>query len=279
MMQRQNKHYLRRSILIGMLVIVTLAFYHSIVIRSYVFENSKLDSQVRLRIVTLADLHSHIYGGKQQDLINQVKKAEPDVIVMVGDMIDDEKPITGMTLLLEGLQGLAPMYYVTGNHEYWSGHIEEIKQYMRNYHVTILENEYQAIHIKGQSLILAGLDDVAGFEEEALWEAQAKKVFEELESESNYKILLTHRPDLVSVYKQLPFDLVIAGHTHGGIIRIPYLSNGFFAANQKLFPDYVGGLYQEEGLNLIVSRGLSSDTMPPRLFNPPEVTVIELVGE
>lgn len=264
--------------MIGMLVIVTLALYHGIVIRPYVFETSKLDSKVRLRLVTLSDLHSHIYGEEQQDLINQIKKAEPDVIIMVGDMIDDEKPITGMRLLLEGLQGIAPMYYVTGNHEYWSGHIQEIKQFMRNYQVTILENEYQVMTIKGQKIILAGLDDVAGFEEENVWEAQAKKAFRGLEYQESYKILLTHRPDLVNVYKQLPFDLVIAGHTHGGIIRIPYLSNGFFAANQKLFPDYVGGLYKEEGLNLVVSRGLSSDIMPPRLFNPPEVTVIELVG-
>lgn len=278
-MYDQKKHYLRRSILIGMLVIATLAFYHGIVIRSYGFRTSKLDTKVTLRLVTLADLHSHIYGREQQDLIRQIKKAEPDIIVMVGDMIDDEKPITGMTLLLEEIQGIAPIYYVTGNHEYWSGHIEEIKQYMRRYHVTILENEYQVITIKGQSLVLAGLEDVAGFGDEALWETQAKESFKQLEHESRYKILLSHRPDLVEVYKQLPFDLVIAGHTHGGIVRIPYISNGFFAANQKLFPDYVGGLYQEDDLNLIVSRGLSSDIMPPRLFNPPEVTVIELVGE
>lgn len=278
-MQSQKKHYLRRCILLGMLVIVALAFYHGIVIRPYLFETSKLDAKARLRIVTLADLHSHIYGREQRDLIRQIKKADPDIIVMVGDMIDDEKPITGMTLLLKELQGVAPMYYVTGNHEYWSGHIKEIKQYMRHYHVTILENGYEVVTLKGQSLILAGLDDVAGFQDEAMWETAAKEAFKELAHELGYKVLLTHRPDLVDTYKQLPFDLVLSGHTHGGIVRIPYISNGFFAANQKLFPDYVGGLYQEEGLNLIVSRGLSSDTMPPRFFNPPEVTVIELVGK
>ncbi len=278
-MSHKMKLYLKRSILIVVLVIVTLAFYHGIVIRPYVFETSKLDSETKLRLVTLADLHSHIYGHGQQNLIDKIKKAKPDIIVMVGDMIDDEAPITGMELLLEGLQGVAPMYYVTGNHEYWSGHIKEIKQFMRKYQVTVLEHEYKVLNVKGKKVILAGLDDVAGFEEESLWEAQAKMAFNDLEHEMGYKILLTHRPDLVGVYKQLPFDLIIAGHTHGGIIRIPYLSNGFFAANQKIFPHYVGGLYKEEGFNLVVSRGLSAEIIPPRLFNPPEITLIELVGK
>lgn len=278
-MKHKTKLYLKRSILILVLMIVTLAFYHGLVIRHYVFETSKLDSETKLRLVTLADLHSHIYGHQQQDLIDKIKKAKPDIIVMVGDMIDDEAPITGMELLLEGLQGVAPMYYVTGNHEYWSGQIKEIKAFMRKYQVTVLEQEYKVLHVKGNKVILAGLDDVAGFEEESIWEIEAKMAFKELEHEEGYKILLSHRPDLVGVYKELPFDLVIAGHTHGGIIRIPCFSNGFFAANQKLFPDYVGGLYKEEGFNLVVSRGLSAEVIPPRLFNPPEITLIELIGE
>ena len=278
-MKYRTKLQLKRISIVVLLVIGIFALYRGLVIKKYIIRTVELDEGTQIRVVALADLHSHVHGTNQQDLVNKIKNLKPDLIVMVGDMIDDEAPITGMTLLLKGLQGVAPMYYVTGNHEYWSGHIDEIKAYMRSYHVTVLEQEYQSLEIKGSKVILAGMDDITGFEDENLWELEAKTAFRALEEMSGYKILLAHRPEQVAIYKELPFDLVIAGHTHGGIIRIPYLCNGFIAANQKIFPAYVGGLYEEEDLCLIVSRGLSAEVIPPRLFNPPEVTVIDLKGK
>ena len=278
-MTRRLKLHLKRITIVVLLVLSVCAFYHGLIVKKYILKTTKLNEGTSIRLVALADLHNHIYGNNQQDLINKIKELRPDIIVMIGDMIDDEVSITGVDLLLKGLQDVAPMYYVTGNHEYWSGYIQDIKRYMESYHVTVLEQAYNRIEVKGSQLILAGIDDIAGFDNETDWALEAKVAFKPLWKEEGYKILLSHRPEQMTLYKALPFDLIIAGHTHGGIIRIPYLCNGFVAADQKLFPKYVGGLYREEGLNLVVSRGLSAEIFPPRLFNPPEITVIDLIGE
>lgn len=278
-MTRRLKLHLKRITIVVLLVLSVCAFYHGLIVRKYIFKTTKLNEGTSIRFVALADLHNHIYGNNQQELINKIKELRPDIIVMVGDMIDDEVPTNGVDLLLKGFQDVAPIYYVTGNHEYWSGYIQDIKRYMESYHVTVLEQAYNRIEVKGSQLILAGIDDIAGFDNETDWALEAKVAFKPLWKEEGYKILLSHRPEQMTLYKALPFDLIIAGHTHGGIIRIPYLCNGFVAADQKLFPKYVGGLYREEGLNLVVSRGLSAEIFPPRLFNPPEITVIDLIGE
>ena len=272
------KLHLKRITIVVLLVLSVSAFYRGLIVKKYIIKTTKINEGTSIRLVALADLHNHIYGNNQQDLINKIIELRPDIIVMVGDMIDDEVPITGVDLLLKGLQKVAPMYYVTGNHEYWSGYIQDIKRYMESYHVTVLEKEYNRLEVKGSQLILAGIDDIAGFDNEKMWALEAKVSFDSLWKETDYKVLLSHRPEQVALYKELPFDLIISGHTHGGIIRIPYLCNGFVAADQQLFPKYVGGLYREEGFNLVVSRGLSAEVFPPRLFNPPEVTVIDLIG-
>ena len=99
-------------------------------------------------------------------------------------------------------------------------------------------------------------------------------------AEEGYTILLAHRPERIGAYRQYPFDLVVSGHAHGGQWRIPGLLNGLYAPNQGLFPQYAGGCYDEDGMAFVVSRGLAREsTRIPRLFNPPELVVVDLVPE
>jgi predicted MPP superfamily phosphohydrolase len=106
-----------------------------------------------------------------------------------------------------------------------------------------------------------------------------RNAFTELNEVPSFKILVAHRPENIKHYREYSFDLVVSGHAHGGQVRIPYLINGLYAPNQGIFPKYAGGLYKHGSLTHIVSRGLSINPMLPRIFNPPELVIIEVKSQ
>lgn len=262
--------------LISLLVIVFvfIALYNGLVVKEYHLETDKINSSIR--IVVIADLHSTIYGNNQQDLIHKIKEQSPDVILLAGDIADDHEPIKGTQLLLEGIRDTVPIYYVTGNHEHWSKQVDAIKEEISHYGVRILSDEYEEIEINNNKIIIAGIEDPskANYKEDSM-----DRAFSILEDDETYKILLAHRPELIELYKKYNFDLVVSGHAHGGQIRIPFVLNGLYAPNQGWFPKYGGGLYEHDDLVHIISRGLSFNWKLPRVFNPPEIVVIDLVSQ
>lgn len=264
-----------------MIVLVIAAFYNGLVVRRYTVETNKMNRGESLRILLLTDLHSHIYGDDQEELVSLIRKQQPEVILLVGDIVDDKMPIRGAELLLEGIQGIAPAYYVTGNHEFWSFDVEHIKEVIRSYGVKVLEGEYEQRLAEGTMITFAGIDDpdmeMFG-PPETVWTNEMKDAFSQLKCESGFKILLAHRPERIEEYKKYDFDLVVSGHTHGGQIRIPLIINGLYAPDEGWFPKYAGGLYRHETLTHIVSRGASNPLRIPRIFNPPEVIVIDIQG-
>lgn len=255
-------------------VIAFIAFYKGLVVRTYQITSSKLTNTEPIRVVVLADLHSYPHGGDQQPLIQKVKNAKPDIIMMVGDIADDVAPIRGVVMLMEGIHDIAPCYYVTGNHEIWGNRDEAVRTF-REYGVTVLEGEGDSITIKGQLIQILGIDDP---------EYTPQKGYNEILlpiSDFNrdvFTILLSHRPEPINTFSKYGFDLVLSGHTHGGQVRIPFLYNGLYAPNQGWYPPYAGGRYQVLDTVLIVSRGLSYYADLPRIFNPPEVVVVELMA-
>jgi predicted MPP superfamily phosphohydrolase len=203
---------------------------------------------------------------------------KPDLILLSGDIVDDKRPITGTTLLLDGIRNLAPIYYVTGNHEYMSKRIDDIRDTLESFGVVILSDSYMRIDIRGNTVIVAGVEDPdkKKFETPKYDQSLAmKRVFRGLDNIVAYKILIAHRPERIKTYAEYPFDLVVSGHAHGGQIRIPHLIDGLYSPNQGLFPKYAGGIYTHGTLIHIVSRGLSVNRpLLPRIFNSPELVVI-----
>ena len=256
------------------------ALYSGLTVKKYAIGTEKLEAGTSMRVVLLADLHSHVYGGDQSPLVSKILGQDPDIILLAGDIADDRVSIEGALLLLEGIKDAAPVFYVSGNHEYWSGDIRGIKEAVRGYGATVLEDEYREIAIDGVPLIVAGIDDP----EWARYEYKASRkpmdeAFEGLAAKKQYKILVAHRPEMIESYKKYPFDLVVSGHAHGGQVRIPFLLNGLVAPNQGWFPKYAGGVYRHGDLIHVVSRGLSFNPRLPRIFNPPEIVVIDIEGE
>ena len=278
---------IKRFIILGFIILAfsalcISAFYSGLTVRNYDITSEKLPEDASLRIVVIADLHSVYYGENQQQLIEKIKEQQPDLIALPGDIFDDHTAEDGAVALLDGMQGIAPTYYVTGNHEIWSGKHQLLKDMVAGYGYTVLSNESKYITVDGIKLCICGIDDPYILEYSDEEEIRAMQSDEELldgfESLDNdtFNILLAHRPERFGLYQQYAFDLVLSGHAHGGQIRIPGIVNGFFAPNQGLFPKYAGGEYNENGQTMIVSRGLAFNEVVPRVFNPPEIVVIDI---
>ncbi|HCF50214.1 MAG TPA: metallophosphoesterase [Syntrophomonas sp.] len=274
---------MRRLAVAGLLAIFLFAaFYNGLVVREYTVHTDKLNADESVRIVLIADLHNHIYGEGQSKLVELIRNQNPDIIALAGDIADDEAPLQGTEMLLQGIKGIAPVYYVSGNHEYWSNDIRRIKDAIRQYDVAVLENSYDTITVNSSAIIIAGVDDPEVVKDEkpgSDWEEAFFSAFSGLRNEPEcYKVLLSHRPELVEIYQASAFDLVLSGHAHGGQVRIPFMLNGLYSPNQGWFPKYAGGMYDHGSLTHIVSRGLSFNPRLPRVFNPPEVVVIDIKG-
>lgn len=255
----------------GLLLFFLLGLDARLAVRRYRVESGKLEGEIR--VVFLSDLHSCEYGPGQRELLTLVAEEEPDVILLGGDWVDDDfghRPPELAYKAARALAEMAPTYYVCGNHEIWSGYGEELKGEMAGCGVTVLAGEETLL---GEGLRLFGLDDPAVGEE--IWEGQLSEGKRGL-GEGRFSILLAHRPERVEDYGG--FDLVLAGHAHGGQWRLPGLINGIYAPDQGWMPPYAGGEYDlEQGGVMIVGRGLSKEsTRVPRFFDRPEIVVVEL---
>lgn len=265
-----------------LLVFLVAAIYHGLVVKTYLITADQISPGESVRIVLISDLHSHIYGENQSQLISLIKKQEPDIIALTGDIADDQVAILGSELLLAGIQGMAPVYYVTGNHEIWSEDTQNIKNTFSKYGVRVLEHQYERVKVGNSHIIIAGVDDpdIVGYERTDFnWEQELYEAFAPLSDAPELKVLLSHRPELIDIYKKTSFDLVLSGHAHGGQLRIPLVLNGLYAPNQGWFPPYAGGKYFHDNMIHIVSRGVSYNPRLPRIFNPPEIVVVDLKGK
>lgn len=269
----RKKKRLVAAVTIGLIMIfLMVGSRQGIVVKEYIIDSGKVVEPIKVAVV--ADLHSSNYGEKQKALMMAIKEVSPDVIVLIGDIVDDVLPRDKAIEFFEGIADKYPCYYVSGNHEYWSGDIEGIKSLISSYGIIVLEGERQMIEVNGQKINLSGIDDPEIGEEK--WLHQLMTVDRQIEEEI-FSVLLTHRPERIEQYNLTGFDLVLAGHAHGGQWRIPGLLNGLVAPDQGLFPEYAGGTYEFDHQTMIVSRGLAREsTRVPRLYNPTELVIVTI---
>ena len=228
------------------------------------------------RAVILSDLHTVEFGSGNQRLLEAVREAEPDYIFLTGDLLDQYRPVPEgyVEQLADALSAMAPTYYITGNHEWALGGVPALKELLSTHGVTVLSNAFLPLERNGDTIILAGIDDPNGYADQKTPEAVAAEVYAAYGDP--FWVLLAHRNNrLEQQYSLLGADLVISGHAHGGIIRLPFLG-GLISHDLELFPDYTAGLYEVNGSVLFVSRGLGSSGASFRLFNRPEVAVLTL---
>ena len=254
------------------ILVVIYAFDKSLVIRRYHIPSDAIDSRIRLALVT--DLHSCAYGEEQAELLEAIRKEQPDAVLLGGDIVDDVLPEENAKIFLSAVSKQYPCYYVSGNHEFWSDRIAEIKKFIKTCGISVLEGENKIVEIAGQKLNICGVDDPAAGE--TVIRTQLERCGA-VTDKSTFDILLAHRPSVVDSCRQYGFDLILAGHNHGGQWRIPFLLNGLVGPDDGLFPKYAGGLYHFENMDMIVSRGLARESsIYPRIFNRPELVIVTL---
>lgn len=259
-------------------LIIAAAFDCRLLVRSYTIEAEEISSPVRIALVT--DLHSCRYGEGQAELIGAVEDLNPDLVLLGGDIFDDVLPDVNTELFIAGIAGKYPCYYVTGNHEHWSGEAAFAAKMdiLRKHGVAILSGACETLSINGNQLNICGADDpdVYKVDKQGAFPAQLGQL-RQLSENGNYTILLSHRPEYFNAYAECGFDLALCGHAHGGQWRLPLLLNGLYAPDQGLFPAYAGGKYEQGDTTMIVSRGLAREsTRLPRIFNRPELVLAEL---
>ena len=250
----------------------------------YQIPTKKIKKGARFLLIT--DLHSTRYGENSEKLLAVIRREKPDALLFSGDIVDDRKPRREVYALLRTMAHEIPCFYATGNHEYYKKDADVIKRDLSSLGIRVLDGKGEVFAIGNDRVFIAGVDDPERFNKttnhhdrtvDPSWQAQLTAV-KNARPDGMFSILLSHRPELVSYYKKSDFDLVLSGHAHGGQARIPFLMNGFYAPHQGLFPKYAGGRYAlSDGKTLIVSRGLCKNFLP-RVFNPPEYVVLELLA-
>ena len=229
-----------------------------------------------LRIVQVSDFHNSTFGQDQSRLLDKLKEAKPDLILITGDLIDKRNTKIEIAVdFVREARHIAPIYFVSGNHESWLPDYELLKSRLKEAGVIVLDNESVILKSGQSTLKLAGIID-PGFSEGSDKEKIVRESLASIKGESaDFSILLAHRPDLFEVYERFDYDLIFSGHAHGGQFRFPFIG-GLLAPDQGLIPKYDSGLYRLGKTIMIVSRGLGNSLFPFRLFNGPELIVVEL---
>lgn len=240
-------------------------------------QNSKIPTAFDgFKIAHVSDLHNNDWGEK---LIKKIQGESPDIIVITGDLVDSRKTDFDIAMaFIQDAKNIAPIYYVTGNHEARLDDYYLLNERLEKANVNMMDDQSLLLE-KGQEKIqILGIQDpdfvekmTGGGIQGEIVSAKAK----ELLKQDYFNILLNHRPEHFERYVELGVDLVLTGHAHGGQFRLPFIG-GIIAPNQGFFPEYTAGVYKEENTAMVVSRGLGHSIIPFRINNMPELVIIEL---
>ena len=222
-----------------------------------------------LKILQISDLHDAVFGDNQEKLVKKIKKTEPDLIFITGDLIDSNRYDLDQSLdLVREIMDLSPIYYVTGNHEIATNDIDNIKTSLTELGVNVLSNEENIIKRNGEVIRIIGIED-------PLNGILVNDALSQFEHNDLFTLVLSHRPETFQDYVDYEMDVVFSGHAHGGQFRLPGLG-GLVAPGQGLFPVYTAGMYTENTTHMVVSRGLGNSVIPIRIFNSPEIILVTL---
>lgn len=262
----------RKNVLILCIIVILLyiisGFYNPLVLTRYDYTSSKVPEGFDgYCIVHISDFHCKEFGDGESDLIAMIRNAEPDLILFTGDSIDDEHSLDNYRDLITGIYDVAPIYYVNGNHEYdSSAPLAEMKELNEKYQVHDLNDASVVVEHNGDSILLSGLDfrlTMRGLRNNI-----------DYANTTMFNILLYHGTDKFDGIAPYNYDLVLSGHTHGGIVCLPFIG-GIISNQKELFPKYDSGVYTSGLSTMISSRGLG-DASIPRFHNPREVICITL---
>lgn len=241
------------------------------------------------KIIFLSDLHNRMYGEENERLLESIQNQHPDLILIGGDMLvrKDGNSYDKTVHFLAKLPGICPVYCANGNHEQklkelpdkYEQSYEEYKKALTASGIHMLENASETVKLDEVPVKLSGLEIPLGaYARFGKKELSLKEITDRIgEHGDDYQILLAHHPGYMKEYLAYGADLILGGHYHGCVVQLPGIG-GVISTNFTLFPKYSGGIYQEGEQTAVVSRGLGTHSVPLRLWNWPELIVLELSG-
>lgn len=234
-------------------------------------------------MLLVTDFHSAEFGIDNSRLVRKIEEVNPDVVLLGGDMVNSQEDDgSSLLMLCDGIAQKFETYYIFGNHELIQGEdfCHSLESKLQNLGVNCINNKSTTLKKGNSQISLYGLWFNLRYYQSA--NAEKKYYFEEQSAEellghssSNFNILLTHSPTYFDTYSEWGADLTLAGHMHGGMIRLPFLG-GVFSPEKDFFPEYDAGLFEKGGNKMIVSRGLGNGHAGFRVFNSPEIVIVEL---
>lgn len=247
----------------------------------YTLETPKLTGPIR--IVHLSDLHNRQFGPENSRLLSAVAAEHPDCIAFTGDLLDRRQPYSEASArFVTELTRLAPVYFVFGNQEIRGGHAERLRKALTQSGVHVLDNAMDTLTVRGQTISMLGLNDFESHQLGLRPFPPCRALLRHFEGAPGFRLLLSHYPHYFAGYRRAyqysryDIDLFLAGHAHGGLIRLPFLP-GVYAPGQGVFPCFTAGFYRQGHAAMLVSRGLGNSGLPRRIHNPPELVVLDLL--
>ncbi len=252
-------------------------------------EHYSLEANIsgQIRIVQLSDLHNAEYGPNSDRLVELVERQRPDLIFLCGDMLNaDDSNTEILTALVRNLSQSAPVFFGYGNHEKsWERSFgKDLRAILEEAGATVVDNDYVDLELKGCELRIGGY---MGYyqaphltSKDPIQQKKESAFFESFQNTDRFKLLINHIPtqwvdwDYVDKY---PVDFVFSGHYHGGIIRIPILDRGLYAPYVGWFPPFSKGVFSGSLTTCVLSAGLGTEYHIPRINNPPEIVVVDLI--
>jgi predicted MPP superfamily phosphohydrolase len=251
--------------LAAVLILLLAGLPYKIDRRRDVIESEEIHAPVT--ICVLSDVHCRPFGRAQSRIKKIVDEENPDFIVIPGDLFDTGRRYETSFDLIRALEGRT-VYFTSGNHDNYLPEMESFRERMRQMGVHVLENASERFN---EDIVIAGLSDSG--REPAMYAEDVN----ELAEYGCFRILISHRPNHIELYKKVDYPLIICGHVHGGQWRIPFTHKGLYGPQQGIFPKYSEGIHDLCGQQMYISRGLASaDGRIPRLFNNPEIGFITL---
>ena len=246
---------------------------NNIVLTEDTYVNEDIPSSFNgYKILQISDFNNK--SNISKNLIEYTKKINPNIVVITGDYINSERS-TEYNIdysYIEEIIKKYPIYFITGEQEYDSLCYKSFKTKLEKLGVEILENEKIELIENDEKINLIGLNDTSFFYENI---TKFKDTLKDLNTNKQFTILLSHRPELIDIYTENNISLVLAGHSLGGQINLPFVGE-LYSSNQGFYPDYTKGFYKQNKTTLYVSRGIGNTFIPIRLFNNPEINVITL---
>lgn len=247
----------------------------------YVYNSNDLPYSFKgFKIAHISDFHNTAL------LVNKVatmtRAEKPDIIAITGDLFDcRHTDIAAGLSLVEKLVKIAPVYYVRGNHEAKMENTDQLTDLIQSMGVTIIEDRKILLYRGNETITLLGLKDPRFISDMDTVNATTRQVFREklmslTAQDTSFKVLLSHRPEFIHSYCDSGVELALTGHAHGGQFGIPFTDYGVFVPNQGIFPPYAAGIKHMDDTTVVISRGIGNSVFPFRLFNRPEIVIVEL---